>query len=99
MELKSIEMQIALPKSIDVSKQTQELQKDGQMLNENAMIQVEKELQKKRQNVIRSEQKDGSHIKKDSKDNSFQHELKKHKNGKSIEQNHPFKGKNVDYSG
>ena len=37
MELKSIEMQIALPKSIDVGKQVQQLHQEGQLLNDHAL--------------------------------------------------------------
>lgn len=99
MELKSIEMQIALPKSIDASKQTQSIQQEGQLQVDQAMAQMEKELIEKRQNVIRNEQKDGVLIKKDQENNSSRRESKKKKKKKFDSENHPYKGKNIDFSG
>ncbi|MES1043080.1 hypothetical protein MHI39_15945 [Heyndrickxia sp. FSL K6-6286] len=100
MELKSIEMQIALPKSIDVGKQVQQLHQEGQLLNDHALNQMEKELQQKRKQVMKNEQKDRVHLKRKQNDHDeLNHERKKHNKQKDQEQQHPYKGNNIDFSG
>ncbi|GIN83675.1 hypothetical protein J6TS2_00610 [Heyndrickxia sporothermodurans] len=99
MELKTIEMQIALPKSIDANKQTQEIQQRGILQNENATLQMEKETQAKRKNVIKNERKDHVFVKKDQSNQAFNQNGKKKQKKKCKDEHHPYKGNNLDFSG
>lgn len=105
MELKSLEMQIAIPRTHDAAKTLQQFQHEGQVINENAQREMENELIHKRQNVQKQEQKDPAMLKyqNDTKQQEEQDTNSKQRQGKKgkkpIKQYHPFKGNHIDFSG
>ena len=48
MRLKSIEMQVALPRTLDANKLHDQLQQRGQLINDQANEEVKKEVEKQR---------------------------------------------------
>lgn len=103
MSLKLLEMQVALPRTIDASKEVEQLQQRGQLIGEHAKDELEKKLEQKKRTVIETNQKDSVKIKEEEKgkrdsEPSF---LKNGQNNteKSHTENHPYKGKTIDYSG
>ncbi|MEH7882746.1 hypothetical protein V7654_00355 [Bacillus sp. JJ1609] len=104
MSLKAIEMQIALPRTQDAGKIQEQLQQRGQHLQEHAAQSVTKEDELKRKTVIKNNPKQEAHLTKDdgsSNQNQEQSNPDKKKNSEHhhIQQNHPYKGKVIDYSG
>ncbi|MGV3464080.1 MAG: hypothetical protein ACO1OT_02160, partial [Heyndrickxia sp.] len=58
VELKSLEMQIALPRTHDAGKNMQQIQQVSRVINENAEQEMENSLIQKRHHVLKQEQKD-----------------------------------------
>lgn len=102
MSLKSVEMQIALPRTIDAAKLHDQLMQRGQLTNDYASLKMQQEEAKQRSTVIKQEKKDNAklkdngnpsqsysnHQKKDSKQNKQKNAAK-----------HPYKGNFLDFSG
>jgi hypothetical protein len=103
MSLKAIEMQIALPRTQDAGKIQEQLQQRGQHLQEHAAQSVTKEDELKRKTVIKNNQKQEAHLKKDDGSSNQNQEQSRHNKQKNIDshiqQHHPYKGKVIDYSG
>jgi hypothetical protein len=105
MSLKSIEMQIALPRTFDASKLHDQLSQRGQHINDHATQEMKQEEIKLRSSVIKQERKDEAKLNQDgenSKDHREQKENKSKNNQEEIHQpteKHPYKGNFVDYSG
>lgn len=101
MSLKSIEMQIALPRTHDAGKIQEQLQQRGQLQNDFATDSVKKEDRKKQNTVIKQEQKDIARFQKDGskKENDSRHGSKKEEQKHPIKEIHPYKGTKVDFSG
>lgn len=105
MELKSLEMQIALPRTHDAAKNMQHIQQESRVINENAVQEMEKALIQKRQHVLKQESKDPAMLKDqgNSKNHHDQDLNKKQQREKDkenqIHQYHPFKGNHIDFSG
>ncbi|PLS16702.1 hypothetical protein CVD28_16635 [Bacillus sp. M6-12] len=102
MSLKSIEMQVALPRTHDAGKLQEQIQQRGQLMHDHASREVHKENEKKRSSVMKHEanEKPGFPGEGQSNGSSSGYQPKKRK--KNIEeknQNHPYKGKNIDFSG
>lgn len=105
MELKSLEMQIALPKTHNAGKNMQHIQHASRVINENAVEEMEKALIQKRQHVLKQEQKDSALLKDQAHpknhhdhDSSKKDQREKDKE-KQSHQHHPFKGNHIDFSG
>ena len=105
MSLKSIEMQIALPRTMEAGRIQEQLQQRGQNMNDFAAISTKKEEEQKRTSVIKQEQKSNvklSQDEKDSRNGSQNQEDKERKNSKMIKEmkeKHPYKGNVIDFSG
>jgi hypothetical protein len=102
MSLKSIEMQIALPRTQDASKMQEQIQARSQVQNELALNDVQKEVEQKRTTVTKQEQKDPAKWNQESNDKNDQSpkERKKQPEKKSSDHlPHPYKGKFIDVSG
>ncbi|MDQ0214275.1 sRNA-binding protein [Oikeobacillus pervagus] len=103
MSLKSVEMQIALPRTHEAGKISNQQQQQGQLLQEHAAENTEKQLERKRKMVHQSEQKEELHLKeRQSKEHSpveRQHQNQKNKKKRQKESKHPYKGKQIDISG
>lgn len=101
MSLKAIEMQIALPRTHDAGKIQEQIQQRGQQLQEHAAQRVTKEDELKRTTVIKNNQKQEARLNKDGQSSSEQDHSRQQQKKKedSLQQNHPYKGKIIDYSG
>lgn len=94
-------MQIALPRTVDAGKVSEQLQQRGQILHDLASNEIKKKQEQAQQAVIKAEKKDDLSF----KDQSLQHqngreqENKRKKQKESSEKIHPYKGKTIDYSG
>lgn len=102
MSLKSIEMQIALPRTQDAGKLQEQLQQRGQLQNDFASENVKKEEDKKKNSVIKQEQKDVARFHKDRhgrEETEQQQREKKEKERQKMKEMHPYKGTKVDFSG
>lgn len=101
MSLKSIEMQVALPRTLDATKLHDQLQQRRQLINDQANEAVKKEVEKQRNFVV----KNGNlahttlHNQKQEhkKDKNEQYSEKEKQNVKH--EHHPYKGNFIDYSG
>ncbi|MBX9972433.1 hypothetical protein [Cytobacillus firmus] len=103
MSLKSIELQIALPRTLDAGKIQDQLQQRGQTISGFAAESTRENAEKQRTAVIKHEQKqnvnlgnDDSESQKEAGGHNRKENQKKDSNDK---QNHPYKGKVIDYSG
>jgi hypothetical protein len=103
MSLKSIELQVALPRTTEAGKIQEQLQQRGQAMGEIAAEKTRKEEEKNRNTVIKQEQKQnvslGQKERNNHKGRDEPGQKEKQKKDSSREQSHPFKGKVIDYSG
>jgi len=111
MNIKPIEMQIAIPRTQDASQSQQQNQQkpvsDQQLLSDKAVKQAEEQLKKPNQvenaahKRIQREFKDAEHGRKDQQrksatdDRNGQEQAQERKANPA---NHPFKGKHIDFS-
>jgi hypothetical protein len=102
MSLKSIEMQIALPRSIDAAKLHDQLLQKGHIQNDQASGQIKQQEVKQRTTVVKQEQKDHACF---HQNGGGSHE-QNHQNGKQPKkgnqqnaEKHPYKGNFLDFSG
>ncbi|TKC18681.1 hypothetical protein [Robertmurraya kyonggiensis] len=100
MSLKAIEMQVALPRTLDAQKLQEQMQQRGQLQTDFATDNVKKEDIKKEQTVLKQEQKDIARFQKERNQDqhSGEHGEKKEKHHQKKEK-HPYKGTHVDFSG
>jgi hypothetical protein len=100
MSLKSIEMQVALPRTLDATKLHDQLQQRGQLVNDQANEETKKEVEKQRNFVVKNENLAHTTLhnqkQKHIKDKNEQPSEKKKQN--NLEQ-HPYKGIFINYSG
>ncbi|MGX1264619.1 SLT domain-containing protein [Rossellomorea marisflavi] len=89
MTLKAIELQVALPRTFEAGKATEQAQQLGQAVNHAASLGMQKETYKQRHTVNRMKGK--APLARSGKDPRYE-------DGKR-EEHHPFKGKAIDYSG
>lgn len=98
MSLKAIELQIAIPKTFEAGKIAEQKQQQGQMAQDSANTQTQKQVLKNQETVLESDpyaKLDG-----DDKQPDEQSQEQKEKQQKEQQQTkHPFKGSFVDYSG
>lgn len=105
MSLKVIEMQIALPRTQDAGKIQEQLQQRSQIQLDHAAHEVQKEVEKKEHSVVKEEQKPPLQFNAQEGNpdkGPFLRKPKKKKSEKktaSTSQDHPYKGKSIDYSG
>ncbi|WP_442637504.1 hypothetical protein [Rossellomorea marisflavi] len=89
MTLKAIELQVALPRTFEAGKMTEQAQQLGQSVNHAASLGMEKKTYKERHTVNRMKGK--APLSRSGK-------YPRYEEGKR-EGHHPFKGKAIDYSG
>jgi hypothetical protein len=105
MSLKSIEMQVALPRTFDSSKLHEQLSQRGQHMNDQAVEEMKQEEWKLRSSVLKQEQKDEVKLQqdnensKDQRDHKEKNSKKKQNNERQTAKNHPYKGNHIDFSG
>ena len=98
MSLKGLELQIAIPKTVDVGKMADQMQQQSLVNQANAQAATERQIEKNRETVIKS-----NHIEADAKGNQQGQDEQEKKDRKKGQENnsikHPFKGNFVDYNG
>lgn len=102
MSLKSIEMQIALPRTIDAAKLQDQLSQKGQLINDQANLQMQQEEIKQRMTVVKQEQKDQAKFQQQGGNSGGNSDYKEKREGKvnqKSKEKHPYKGNFLDYSG
>lgn len=102
MSLKSIEMQIALPRSIDAAKLHDQLLHKGQIQNDQASGQIQKQETQQRTTVVKQEQKDPTRFFQDGRGSQGENNQSGKQQKKETRQNaekHPYKGNFLDFSG
>lgn len=104
MSLKSIEMQVALPRTHEAGKLQEQLQQRGQLHNDLAMNRLQKEEEKKKTTVIKQEQKDQVLFQNKGDGHSHHHQKHNEKKRSSKEkklkmERHPYKGTVIDFNG
>ncbi|WP_174735033.1 hypothetical protein [Mesobacillus harenae] len=101
MSLKLIELQVALPRTLDAGKLQEQLQQRGQHLSEHAVQNGQNEEELKRKTVVKQEKSSKGTLSDDAAgqgNQAFQQQKRK-ENEKPQKQTHPYKGKSIDYSG
>ncbi|MEK3855088.1 hypothetical protein [Cytobacillus sp. FSL H8-0458] len=103
MSLKSIELQVALPRTFEAGKIQDQLQQRGQTISGFAADSTQEKAEKQRKTVMKQEHKqnvnlgnDGSERQKEAEGHDRKEDPKKDRNDR---ENHPYKGKVIDYSG
>lgn len=98
MSLKGLELQIAIPKTVDAGKMADQMQQQSLVNQANAQAATQRQIEKNRETVIKS-----NHIEADSKGNSQEQDEQENKDKNKGQENtcikHPFKGNFVDYNG
>ena len=103
MSLKAIEMQVALPRTLDAGKIQEQMQQRGQNMINIANDAVQNESEKKRNSVIKNEQSAETKLYKDAKKQHNQdgqeREHVRIQTEEKKKEHHPYKGTIIDYSG
>ncbi|MBP3038384.1 hypothetical protein J9303_02540 [Bacillaceae bacterium Marseille-Q3522] len=104
MSLKSVEMQVALPRTQEIGKIQEQLQQRGQIMQAHANESVEKDVVKKRTSVTKEEETKEAKWEhnQSSRHRQQEHEQKKQKSrqiARNHYENHPYKGHKIDFSG
>ena len=102
MSLKSIEMQVALPRTFDAQKIHDELAQRGQVINDHAEQKMKKDEFKASSSVLKQEEMVKTRLNQDEKDSKNFKEKKERNNKKNQKQSrekHPYKGNFLDFSG
>ncbi|KGX88420.1 hypothetical protein [Pontibacillus litoralis] len=101
MTLRTIEMQVALPRTQDAGKLQDQLQHRGQMMQQQIVANQLAAEQRKRKQVIESDQTEDVQLREESNESEYCFE----KNGPEKEEeplprlDHPYLGKNIDFNG
>lgn len=102
MSLKAIEMQVALPRTIDAGKIHEQLEGRGQNISDQGNEALQKEVETKRTSVIQNEESAKTKLNRDGEKKSYDqqdHSGKKKKKEEIKKDHHPYKGTIIDYSG
>ena len=102
MSLKTIELQVALPRTFEAGKLSEQIQQRGQHANDLASIEVEKKREHDKSSILNMTQKDKAFLKKDpshSQSDLSDHSNKDRREEKEETEIHPYKGITIDYSG
>lgn len=103
MSLKSVEMQVAIPKTQEASKMQEQMNRQGQQFQEKIAEEQLKEAQLKRERVNKQEQVE-KHIVADEKDDEKRRnqKIKVREQNEKVEEiekiQHPYIGKRIDFT-
>lgn len=103
MSLKSVEMQVALPRSQDAGKMQEQLNRQGQQFQQTLTEKQLKEEQLKRQQVNKSDQVEKKNLTDEEEANrQDEQERKRNSKSKSTQQvpkmKHPYIGNRIDFT-
>lgn len=100
MSLKGVELQIAIPKTFDAGKVAEQLQQQSSVNQANAQAASERQLEKNRETVTKSENTAEAALEDSKQEREEQERKKREKREKELKEiKHPFKGNFVDFSG
>ncbi|MCH1623757.1 hypothetical protein [Fredinandcohnia quinoae] len=102
MSLKLIELQVALPRTQDAGKLSEQLSSRGQQMQDHLAVSIQKKDEKNRKQVNKNNQSEDVNMKKEDSSNSASKRKRQQKNNENEEEqreHHPFKGNFVDISG
>lgn len=100
MSLKGVELQIAIPKTFDAGKVAEQLQQQSSVNQANAQAASERQLEKNRETVTKSENTAEAALEDSKQEREEQERKKREKREKEMKEiKHPFKGNFVDFSG
>ncbi|MEI4768550.1 RNA polymerase subunit sigma [Psychrobacillus sp. FJAT-51614] len=100
MSLKGVELQIAIPKTFDAGKVAEQLQQQSSVNQANAQAASERQLEKNRETVTKSQNTSETVLEDSKQEREKQERNKREKREKEMkETKHPFKGNLVDFSG
>ncbi|WP_062105052.1 hypothetical protein [Bacillus niameyensis] len=105
MSLKSIEMQVALPRTVEAGKVSEQLQQRGQLISDQANEEMTKQIEQDRRSVKEMSEQEKLHLKQGSRDGQNDHKHNEHDKKQKdprkdrTKDSHPYKGKTIDYSG
>ncbi|MBD7907105.1 hypothetical protein [Sporosarcina gallistercoris] len=100
--MKSIELQIAIPKTFDAGKLTEQKNQQSMLNHQQAAVQTDQQVMKQRNTVIESAESEKTRNSRDSsseeksEDNDHQNASRQEKHKHA---SHPYKGGFVDYTG
>lgn len=99
MSLKGIELQIAIPKTFEAGKVTEQKQQQSQLSQDNANVLTERQALKNKETVLEAEE--FAKTDADGKNNDQQEQSQNGQETKEEEKKskHPYKGSFVDFSG
>ncbi|WP_100330936.1 hypothetical protein [Bacillus xiapuensis] len=100
MGLESIDMQLALSRSVEAGKTSQQHQQHGQLMQEYAGVQAEKEREKKRKTVVEKEEAAKASLTgEEGESGQPLHQNGRKKKAEEAHANHPYKGQQIDVRG
>ncbi len=100
MSLKLAELQIAIPKTFDAGKVADQIQQQSAIQQSNAQAASERQLEKNRETVTKSNEASETSSQDEEKERMEQERQNRKKREQEIkETKHPFKGNFVDFSG
>ena len=101
MSWKSIELQVALPRTFEANKVQEQHQQRSQIDQSQTAVAQAKEAEHSRKSVDKQEQKEKAHLSGDQKGSNphFQQKDQEKKQSGKHNSDHPFKGKHIDFSG
>ncbi|MFZ3587895.1 hypothetical protein ACOI1C_01215 [Bacillus sp. DJP31] len=100
MSLKLLELQVALPRTIDASKIQEQMQQRGQNMQDHITTSMLKQEDRKRKQVVKNEKKEKSSLQLGMRSSSVGNLTAKKK--EQIQENkevHPYKGNTIDLNG
>lgn len=104
MSLKTVEMQIALPRTLDASKLSEQLNQKSQLANDLAAAQNQKESELKRTSVVKEERKAEAKLHRENHEepqypSSHKRNQQEQEEKEGKKEKHPYKGLKFDISG
>ncbi|WP_409292320.1 hypothetical protein [Peribacillus sp. SCS-37] len=99
MSLKAIEMQIALPRTLDAQKVQEQLQQRGQLQNAEASREIDQEAKRRRSSVTRKNELEKTQADRGERQQENLQPSCKESSLEDAPAPHPFKGSFVDFSG
>lgn len=103
MSLKTVEMQVALPRTFDAGKLSEQLNQKAQLDNDLAAAQNQKDAELKRTSVVKEERKAEAKLHRENHEDpqfsSSDKRDKKQEEKQEKKEKHPYKGLKFDISG
>ncbi|MDQ0230508.1 hypothetical protein [Metabacillus malikii] len=100
MSLKSIELQIAIPRTHDAGKLQEQFNQRGQLIHDQLADTIKKEDDIKKTQVPENNDSEKIKLKQENSNQNQQQQKKQKKEEEQNEQSeHPYKGKSIDFFG